>query len=237
MNVEEKNKIILEASIELWGINILQPFINEELAKIQMKNNNYFSLLELFLLQISFQLDNLIPHLESLRDDQKMKDYYLLHFNRSYNDWIYFQSMSLNPIQRFFVSQLHAVTENSILNYIDIKKIKYNLNDLKKSLKDKYPNISEISLHAYKALEYSSFDHNEINRWINFLDGLTVFRNRGSHSNKDLSETDIKKLELADLHKYLSKNNKVALQIGNYRNLIEEVIVLFSKLFKGQFVV
>lgn len=228
MDKEDKSKINRAASNEKIAITYFVNFINQILLNIKFKarEHEWYDFLKNFLSQIMLYLDTNMIHINSLVNEQTLARSNILPMDAEYDGWVYFESCILNMLSRFFCMQIHAVVEESIKSYLNHKKIDF----FEKTQKDK-KEILTLECYVNKICQHIRLTSKERKAWIHYFNGLTVLRNRGAHSNRELTTSDIEKLELTGLDGLKNNKNKIAMNISDYRSVLEKIIEFYEQVF------
>lgn len=155
-------------------------------------------------------------------------------------------------MHRSFFSDLHIGVEEGLKEIIETKKFKIVLNRRERILgivnriTQKVPNVSVISKELKEIMELGG-DYPTFNDFLNgvlnnigalsesykkecriYFDGISIIRNKVSHSEFKLSEQEKVKLKRAKLGKVIASDGNLQMTFEGYKLLINDAVRFFD---------
>ena len=152
----------------------------------------------------------------------------------------------MKAVHRSFLSSLHTAVEMSFERILEDQKTKAE-NKQQKKYKEKLKTYEPIDekLEAFitkiiegiplnfrdklnAVLELTSLNKKEKNMWRKFFIGMTIVRNKASHSNPTLTQQEQEDLKQGGLQVVVSKNGDLQLNPRMYKQFAEFTLNFFD---------
>lgn len=79
-------------------------------------------------------------------------------------------------------------------------------------------------------MEDSKMSKKRIKIWRNYMESLNLLRNKSSHSNKTLSDSEVSLLQKSGFGIFLSQKNELQMSTGTYRQICMNTLNFFNEL-------
>lgn len=201
--MESENKVALNRlKVESINLITLKNKILEFIKNESIRNCDELNYFRLFLHQIYVYLLNcqsifleprnntVLQHLKEIDDINDELDYVRRTINQMLN--------------RYYLSQVHAVIEQTFKDYIDTHQIDVKLpfrHDKNSCdfdgccFSDKRAKPKNIIFFSSKVMKHNQMENLQKKQINSFFEALTILRNRAGHSNNILSNEEIRKLQ------------------------------------------
>lgn len=217
---------------DLASIASFEVFARSQATRIDKTSPEWYQYLGAFINQIYYLLITNKSNIECLHQTGKLPESLCIHSELKFiDDYEYFLVCFINPIQRYFCSQIHAVVEEAVKKYIDEKCIavpsaRHTCQPLVCCREKDKP----INLVGYINLIFKQkgIKKPEKSAWNKFFEALTIVRNRGAHSNKKLIEHEKKVIIGAHLGDLLNENDKIAIEISHFQSIIGRILEFYQ---------
>jgi len=160
---------------------------------------------------------------------------------------------AMQAVHRSFYASVHLAIERGLIEYCEQRSVTVE-SSVKKEYEKKYEKIKNkltaetqplvtnlfekmtkgISPNFYdylnSALENSTIENKNKIGWRKIFDGLTIIRNKSSHSDPSLSENEIQRLKEGGYDALVSTENQLQLNPRNYYQIVVPILDFFDDL-------